>query len=387
MGQFFSITPGSYGELVPGSYGHAGNVIPERVPELTGFLGRNTGSYGEANVSIPPIPFEWILSPTVASADEVTEARLGCPSSSATLLAFGTADLITVLATAALASRPVMQRLTFGRFGNRKTKPDSVLWTWSLHFALQLLANAAVAAMMGRAEGYGQLNMLHIFTAFAARPKTHVAVLAVLRCVVGIQTRGATADRSKRGQRSSQRPRTEFIYTDAYITAAVSEFFLSLIASIFAGVTWARYPGYPRSDTEKFIGSVAKFLQACPGLIFLAAIGLVPLYRRFGEAFPIDGRSGGRTGAWIAMTTVEAAGRRRVTAEQLGKKNMWLHRGMSGVVALVIYGIVSIVQYCYWAALLTLPGPLWCPGRDKLVKASGVWAVFTIVGNMVGGAA
>ena len=357
MGQFFSITPGSYGELVPGSYGHAGNVIPERVSEIREYMGRNTGRYGGTNLSIPPIPYEWILSPAVDSVDHITEEQLDCPGTSATLLAFGIADLITVAVTAALASRPVMHMLTFGRFGNRSTKPDSVLWTWSVHFAFQLLANAVVAAIMGRSEGYGGLNMLHIFTLFAARPKTHVAVLGVLRCLVGIETKGATAERRKRGQRASQRPRTEFIYTDAYITAAMSEFFLSLVASIFTGVTWSRYPGRPQSDTLVFIGSVAKFLQACPGLIFLAIIGLIPVYRRFGEAFPIDGRSGGRTGAWIAMTTMEAS-TRRVNMDSISPRTTWLHRGMSAFVALVIYGVVAIVQYCYWAALLTLPGPL-----------------------------
>lgn len=341
MGVFFSRASGHFGNGVTGSY-PAGDFSSVDGDTIAPFIGINTGSYdGLTRSTLPPIPFEWIVSPaSVVSRDQ-------CPPASATLLTFGLTDLATAALAAVLTCQPVIRALSFGALGNRR--PHATTWTWIFHLAFLLLGNAVAAALVGRTSGYEKLNMLHIFTIYSSRPRISTVLLAILRSLVGVRQRpaGATAKTGAR-QRGHRRRlhEDEFPYADAYIAAIGAEFVLQIIAAIFTAVTWNRMP--PASDARDYMASIVQFVQANPGLLALAALALVPVYRRYDEVFPVRGLG-------VSSRFMSSDSRQE---RNMSLKGKWIRRVTGAFVSVLFIGFTYLIQYDYWTQFLELPGVL-----------------------------
>ncbi|KAF7551105.1 hypothetical protein G7Z17_g5257 [Cylindrodendrum hubeiense] len=365
MGVLFSRPSDSF---PAGAYG-AGDTSSINGSIIAPYLGDNTGLYGDIPTKeLPPIPFEWIISPS--------EIKDTCPSSSQILTAFAVTEAVIVILTSVAAYRPVVHFLSRGMLGRRIKR--SIALTWTAVFACQLLANAAIAGMVGNTPGYGGLNMLHIFTVYMARPRFHLVVLGMLRSLVGVKRSRAfdktTIINTKRDRR------VEFPYTDAFITTAVSEMLLLIIAAIFTSVTWHRVPS--DSKAREYTSDMVSFVSSSPAVMLLCVVAFVPINRRYGDAFPIEGRRYETGRHWGA--TVAPDGTATLHVKEAVPTSVKVKRIVSAAASAVLMGFVTLVQWSYWAKFLTMPGVLFCP--PKLIQSGVIWVIFTLMGTLAGAA-
>ncbi|KAH6889744.1 hypothetical protein B0T10DRAFT_486754 [Thelonectria olida] len=367
MGILFSKLHGD--NSIPAGAYTAGNASSINGSTIQPYLGINYGLYKDIPTSeLPPIPFEWIVSPSNVTGT--------CPDASQILTMFAVTEAVIVLLTPLIAYRPFVHWLSRGRLGRREKQ--SILWTWIIVFGCQLLANASIAGMIGNTPGYNHLNMLHIFTLFMARPRYHLVVLGLLRSIVGIQ-RPRDWDKTKIIQHRMD-DRIEFPYADAYIATTLSEMLLLIVAAVFTGVTWHRMP--QRSQARELIDGIVSFVSSTPGVALVCALAFVPVFKRYGDAFPMEGRRydlGRRWGVSVAPD-----GRARVRIQSTRRKRAAFKRGASAVAAAVLMGFVTLIQWSYWTMFLQMPGVLFCP--PKMVGSGVIWAVFTVAGTLAGAA-
>ncbi|KAH7141383.1 hypothetical protein B0J13DRAFT_58290 [Dactylonectria estremocensis] len=347
----------------------AGEASSVNASTIHPYLGVNTGLYRDIPIKeLPPIPFEWIVSPS--------DIDKTCPSGSNILTAFAITETVITLLTPLVAYRPVVHFLSRGTLGRRIK--GSVALTWTVVFVCQLLANAVIAGMVGNTPGYGGLNMLHLFTVYMARPRFHFAVLGLLRSLVGVK-RNRDMDKTRIVDKKRD-GRVEFPYTDAYITTAVSEMLLLIISAVFTGVTWHRLPS--DSKAREYTSDIVSFVYSTPAVMLLCVGACVPLNRRYGDAFPIQGRRYETGRHWGA--SVAADGTATIRVKEGPARNIKVKRIASAVVSAVLMGFVSLVQWSYWSKFLEMPGVLFCP--PKLIQSGAIWVIFTIVGTLAGAA-
>ncbi|KAJ4263022.1 hypothetical protein NW762_006635 [Fusarium torreyae] len=290
MGVLFS-RPGR--DSFPAGAYHAGNLSSVNRSSINPYLGDNSGLYkGIATRNLPPIPFEWIVSP---DADKLPDT---CPNGRDILILFGVSEAVITVLAIIVAYRPAIHFISRGYLGRRLK--NSAALTWTITFTCQLLANAIIAGMIGNTPGYHHLNMLRIFTVYMARPRFHSIVLGLLRSLVGIK-RPREWDKTTIIRRRLDE-RVEFPYTDAYITTVISELLLLIISAIFIGVTWNRYPKFSGSSRE-YMSDYTSYFYSTPVLMLLCMLAFVPIYKRYGSAFPLEGRryeTGRRWGVTVA---------------------------------------------------------------------------------------
>ncbi|RSL66009.1 hypothetical protein CEP53_003471 [Fusarium sp. AF-6] len=359
-------------ETFPDGAYPVGNISSLNASSIFPYVGDNTGLYdGISKSDLPPIPFEWIVSP---DADRVTDS---CPNGDTILMFFGVSEAVISILVPIFGYRPLIHKLSRGYLGRRSQ--NSIAFAWTVTFACQLLANAIIAGMIGNTPGYGHLNMLHIFTVYMTRPQFHFIVLALLRSLVGIK-RSREFDKTTIINRRMD-DRVEFPFTDSYIATVASEMLLFIISAIFTGVTWHRYPKFEMSSRE-YIDDLINYVSSIPGVMMLCILGFVPIYKRYGNAFPIEGRryeAGRRWGASVA-----ADGTARVRIKKSIRKGAAMKRIGSAIAAALLMGYVTLVQWSYWTRFLELPGVLFCP--PKLIETGVVWAVFSLIGVLAGAA-
>ncbi|KAH6991889.1 hypothetical protein EDB82DRAFT_473716 [Fusarium venenatum] len=358
MGNFFS-RPGRESDALPPGAFSAGNISSLDSSSITPYLGINTGSYEDP---YPPIPFEWIVSPS-----NVNDGS--CPNGSQILTWFGVTDVIITLLAILCAYRPFVHWIARGKLGNRRK--NRLALTWTITFACQLTASAIVAGIIGNTSGYESLNMLHIFTVAMSRPRFYPIVLGLLRCVVTSQ-RTRDWDKTTIIKRSVD-DRVEFTYTDAWITTSFSELLLLLISAVFTGVTWHRLPS--DSKSREYASDHVSFVSSTPGIMFLCMLAFLPIYKRYGEAYPIEGRRY-ETGRYWGVT-ISNDGRTRIGVKKDNKKTA-VKRGANALCAVLLLAYVALVQWAYWTRLLEMSGVLFCP--PKMIESGVVWVVFTAVG-------
>ncbi|KPM36607.1 hypothetical protein AK830_g9964 [Neonectria ditissima] len=352
----------------PGAYA-AGATASINGSTITPYLGINSGLYGDIPTKdLPPIPFEWMISPS-----EITDT---CPNASQILAMFAVTEAIIVLLTPVIAYRPAIHFLSRGWLGKRRK--GSVALTWTIVFTCQLLANAIIAGMVGNTPGYGHLNMLRLFTVYMARPRFHIVVLGLLRSIVGVE-RGRDMDKTRIIDKRIDE-RVEFPYTDAYMTAGVSEMLMLIIGAIFTSVTWRRVPS--ASVAREYTSDIVSFVSSAPAVMLLCIFAFVPVYKRYGEAFPIEGRRYETARRWGVSVTTDGQASLRVRKTK--RKASMAKKVASAAAAAVFMGFVTLVQFTYWARFLELPGVLFCP--PKMIESGVVWTVFTIVGTVAGAA-
>jgi len=263
------------------------------------YLGYNNGTYGTA-ANLPPIPLEWIIAPL-----NVTEGQ--CPDAQQTQLAFGLTNLAVALLTLVFGCRPVVHRLSRGVLGKKGGR--GVLWTWAVGLALQLLANVAASLLVVRSPGYEHLALANVFVLYAARPRISPLWTAFLRLAVDVKPK------------TGWEP--EFVYADGYISTAIAELFLQLVAGVFVGVTWSRFPN---EVIREYMAGSWKPLCAAPGIVLLGWVSM-PIWKRHGFVY-----------AW---TSGEGFGR------------------TLGVFLLPFpYLLVYLFAWFYWKRFLELPGSL-----------------------------
>lgn len=343
MGALFS-RPGHDANTLSLGLFEAGNTSSINSPTIAPYLGINTGVYNGINTSsLPPIPLEWIVSPMHGSGACPSDARI------ATWLAV-TEAIITCIALLA-AYRPFVHAISRGYVGNRIK--DSIWVTWTIPLACQLTADAIIAgAVVGQTPGYTNLNKLHIFTVYMARPRFAFILIACLRCLVAVKRPRKFAKTTIVKYKTDDG--VEFPYTDAWITTAVSELFLLIISAIFTGVTWHRLPS--QSKPREFISDHVSFISSAPGLMLLVVITFVPIYKRYGEAFPLEGRRYETYRHWGA--TVSRDGRARVGVKKQKQRIVLTKRLGCALAGGVILGYISLVQWAYWNRFLQMPGVL-----------------------------
>ncbi|XEV04419.1 hypothetical protein FSHL1_009706 [Fusarium sambucinum] len=364
MGNFFT-RPGRESDALPPGAFSAGNISSLDSSSITPYLGINTGSYEDP---YPPIPFEWIVSPS--SVDDGS-----CPNGSQILTWFGVTDVVITVLAILCAYRPFAHWITRGKLGNRRK--NRLALTWTITFACQLTASAIVAGIIGNTSGYESLNMLHIFTVAMSRPRFYPIVLGLLRCVVTSQ-RTRDWDKTTIIKRSVD-DRVEFTYTDAWITTSFSELLLLLISAVFTGVTWHRLPS--ESKSREYASDHVSFVSSTPGIMFLCMLAFLPIYKRYGEAYPIEGRRYETGRHW--GVTISNDGRTRIGVKKDNKKTA-VKRGANALCAVLLLAYVALVQWAYWTRLLEMSGVLFCP--PKMIESGVVWVAFTAVGLLAGAA-
>ncbi|KAI6778616.1 uncharacterized protein J7T54_003395 [Emericellopsis cladophorae] len=276
MGVLFS-RPGE--NQLPASSFAAGDLASAKAPSIAPYLGINTGiSYGDTPTQdLPPIPLEWIVSP-----HDIDQT---CPDRSRVLAWFAITDAVIVCLAIIFAHRSFIYHVSRRRLGRRRC---SVWLTWLIPFVCQLIANAAIAGVVGNTPGYEHLDKAHIFTVYLTRPRYYYIPLALLRALVTIR-RSSEWDKTKIIRRSRDN-RLEFPYADAWITTAISELLLLTVGAIFAGVTWNRLPG--RSETGSFMHDNVSYVSCTPAVMLLCVVVFIPIFMRYGEAFPVQAHYG-----------------------------------------------------------------------------------------------
>ncbi|KAF4992476.1 hypothetical protein FGRMN_7147 [Fusarium graminum] len=363
MGILFSRPGREDSALPPGAFA-AGNISSLHSSSVSTYLGINTGSY---HAPLPPIPLEWIVSPSSIEGS--------CPDGSQILTWFGVTEAVITVLAPLCAYRPFVHWVTGGRLGRRAK--NRLALTWTITFACQLTASAIIAGMMGNTPGYESLNMLHIFTVLISRPRFYPIVVALLRCVITAQ-RPREWDKTTIIKRKTD-DRIEFPYTDAWITTSFSELLLLLISAIFTGVTWHRLPS--ESKSREYASDHVSFVSSAPGIMFLCMLAFVPVYKRYGEAYPIEGRRYETGRHW--GVTINSDGRTKIGVKKGNNKTI-AKRTANAVCATLLMGYICLVQWAYWTRFLDMSGVLFCPPR--MVESGVVWVVFTLTGILAGAA-
>lgn len=354
MGVLFS-RPGD-NQLPAGSFA-AGDLASAKAPSIAPYLGINTGiSYGDTPTEdLPPIPLEWIVSPRHVDNDT------SCPDGSRVLAWLAITDAVVVVLAIILAHRSFIYHASRRLLGRRR---HSVWLIWIIPFVCQLIANAAIAGLVGNTPGYEHLDKAHIFTVYLARPRYYYIPLALLRALVTIR-RSREWDKTKIIQRLLDN-RLEFPYADAWITTAISELLLLIVTAIFTGVTWNRLPG--RSDARSFIHDNVSCVAATPAIMLVCVIVFIPIFVRYGEAFPIQGHYG--ESPFRAQGRQHAAGRhwgakvnKRGVARiglkmSTDQKSIAIKRGVNSVIGCVFLGFICLIQWSYWSQFLKMSGVL-----------------------------
>jgi hypothetical protein len=344
MGALFSRPGRDAGSLSLGLFA-AGNQSSINSSAVAPYLGTNTGTYLGVNASsLPAIPFEWIVSPT---HDTLASS---CPDASQIATWLAVTEAIITAAALLVGYRPFVHALSRGRLG---TRIDRSIWlTWPVPFVCQLTANAIIAgAIVGQTHGYTSLNKLHIFMAYMARPRFAFILLACLRCLVAVPRPRRFAKTAIVNYKTDDG--VEFPYTDAWITTALSELMLFLLSAVFTGVTWHRLPS--QSKARDFISDHVNYVASIPGVMVLAVLTFVPLHKRYGEAFPLEGRRYETGRHWGAM--VSRDGRARLVVKKQ-KRVTLIKRVACALAGGVILGYICLAQWAYWTRFLQMPGLL-----------------------------
>lgn len=341
-------------KLPAGSFA-AGDLASAKAPSIAPYLGINTGiSYGDTPTpDLPPIPLEWIVSPR--------DIDKSCPDGSRVLAWLAITDAVIVGLAIIFAHRSFIYHASCRLLGRRKY---SVGLTWIIPFACHLIANAAIAGLVGNTPGYEHLDKAHIFTVYLARPRYYYIPLALLRALVAIR-RAREWDKTKIIQRSRDN-RLEFPYADAWITTAISELLLLIVTAIFTGVTWNRLPS--RSDARSFIHGNVSCVAATPAIMLVCVVVFIPIFVRYGEAFPIQGHYGespfraqGRQYAadrhWGAEVNRRGVARIGIKMST-DQKSIAIKRGVNSVIGCIFMGFICLIQWSYWSRLLDMSGVL-----------------------------
>ena len=354
MGVLFSRPETDSANLPAGAF-PVGDLSSLRSSAIKPYLGLNTGLYSDVSTqNLPPVPFEWMISP------EDTD-KASCPDGSNILIWFAITEAVIVVLAVIVAHRSFPYRLSF-RFLGRRIK-NSVWVTWTIPFICQLVSNAIAAGVAGNTPGYEHLNKLHIFTTYMARPRFYFVPLAILRTLVNVR-RPASFDKTNIIQRGRD-DRVEFPYTDAWITTAISELLMLVMGSIFTGVTWNRMPS--NSQSREFMHDFVAYVCGAPGMMVLCMVAFFPVFKRYGEAFPVQQNFGeaafrpqGRRYAagshWGA--TVNKRGEARIAIKSTPKKGIAAKRAVSAIIGGVFLAFIVLIQWSYWTRFLEMPGVL-----------------------------
>ncbi|KAI8267001.1 hypothetical protein K4K58_008897 [Colletotrichum sp. SAR11_239] len=339
----------------------------------------NTAAYGIYGTSsdpgeLPPVPVEWIIAPKTVSAGQ-------CPSVGHNITTFIVTDVVAGIIAAIFCCRPIVKKMTFGRFGKLPNKTSrwcsSVWWTWLISLLLALGGNLGITLFVVNAEGYTHLSKLIIFALYASRPRINMVVVALLRVLVAVRTKdwskAASYKPVEKEELESQdttysgsEPTTkegagdgsdsekliikiydgtgalekEYVYIDSYRSTVVAEIILNTISAVFVGVTWGRFPN---QTIKTYMNPKTIFMQTAPAISFVGAIFAIPAYWKRGRY--VDDK-------WV--------------------------RGLAGAAS---FGTAYAAPWVYWYYFLQLPGALWCP--PKLPIQAIIWTAFSLAGNIL----
>ena len=121
------------------------------------------------NQSAQYLPIPWTITST-------SPTQHTCPSPSSLLSTFAIVNAIVSLLAVLFGHRRVVQELTCGYFGSRGSQSWKLLWI--LPVGLQLSANACIAVLIQRAEGYeATFKVSELMLWLTARPRLSWIVL------------------------------------------------------------------------------------------------------------------------------------------------------------------------------------------------------------------
>lgn len=224
-------------------------------PALGVWRGINHGSYytDGSDTVLPPIPVEWIISP-------YGQIEPDCPSANATLGTFAAAALLPVLILTVFGCRPIVSKLTKGLLG--KKGGNGIYFTWMLGVSINLIGNYISTVVVTGTRGYEHLSRGTVFALYTSRPSLTMTTMALLRILV--------LRRCKDGGDG------EYVYTESYISSAIGELLLQIIAAAFVGTTWKRFPNEPIKD---HMSGALVYMEIVP-VITLICLMVVPFWHR-----------------------------------------------------------------------------------------------------------
>ncbi|KAK6343732.1 hypothetical protein TWF730_011321 [Orbilia blumenaviensis] len=214
------------------------------ISALAQYYGRNSGSYDTENP--PPIPLEWMMSPS--------DPR-GCPKAEATLTAFGVTALVIALGVTLVSYQPFTRKVTFGCFGKKDS--SGVWWTWILTTSMTLIGYLGASLLVVNSEGYEHLLFRNVFALYVSKPSFAMSILSILR-IVFYSSKG------------------ESIFVDGYISTALSELLLKIVSAAFIHTTWQRLPN---EEVKEYMGGVLLYMKLLPLLAVVCYI-VVPIWHR-----------------------------------------------------------------------------------------------------------
>lgn len=262
-----------------------------------------------------------------------------------------TAIIFTLILTFT-GRQTVVQRLTCGKMGKRGGK-GVFYHGWILGLALTLIGNACVAVFITENEGYGHLRLDIVFALLSCRPTLSLPWAAFLRIVgwrsdgppqttrhgnpradaetqpvtvsefhgekpVGAAAILARPDAEPPAEAAPTAPAGEYVYVNEYISTAIAQLIIQIIASVFIGVTWSRFPNEP---IKQYMDGVLIYMELLPLFIAIGML-IVPFWR-------LDPR-------WLP---------RRSRLKYAG-------------FAMVFYVLIITAPWVYWTYFLSLPGSL-----------------------------
>jgi hypothetical protein len=111
------------------------------------------------------------------------------------MLTFLATNILTGLLSLPLGFRPLVERLTRKRFGQRfiarvsMESDSSIAYMWLVPFSLQLLANLFVAVAIQQTLGYSETSIGGIVLLYLFRPRFSWIVLIVVHHFTGYEHR------------------------------------------------------------------------------------------------------------------------------------------------------------------------------------------------------
>lgn len=122
-----------------------------------------------SNTTISYLPIPWTIT-------SINESEHTCPSSSSLLGTFAAVNGIVSLLAVLFGHRRVVEELTCGFFGKRHSQSWKILWV--VPVGLQLAANACIAWMIQRTDGYNSnFKISELMLWLTARPRLSWIIL------------------------------------------------------------------------------------------------------------------------------------------------------------------------------------------------------------------
>ncbi|KAH8726300.1 hypothetical protein GQ44DRAFT_726275 [Phaeosphaeriaceae sp. PMI808] len=306
------------------------------------------------------LPIPW----TITSLDPTLHA---CPSPSSLLGTFAIVNGIVSLLSVLFGHRRVVEELTCGFFGKRGSQSWKILWI--VPVGLQLAANACIAVLVQRADGYAaNFKITDLMLWLTARPRLGWIVLVAWGSVYGSpDPRYFESNRSLANpyihvptdEAEVENGLDDYPWWSAFMTQFIAEFVLQSMAMYIMGRTahYGAARNYYSIHLESYWQIPAAARMMYSGALYYLVAGSVFLIFAF---------------FFIIYQMLSSK------VKNLGKGNT-----VAIIIALWFLLISSwLGSWLFWAGFVKLAGDQYCP--PKLIHQGAIWTLFSTSGIILG---